>query len=92
MTKALEILGAFDIDGKGTVVIGVPEIEESRISKGSAICLRRAGQDDSSFEVIDRELMRNDRSPHKPRSLALLISREHLASAIPRGSEVWLQA
>jgi hypothetical protein len=92
MTKALEILDAFDIEGKGTVIIGLPEIEESRIPKGSTIYLCRAGYDDSSFEVLGRELMRNDWSPHKPRSLALLISHEHLASAIPRGSEVWLKS
>jgi hypothetical protein len=92
MTKVLEILDVFDIEGKGTVIIGVPQIEESRVPQGSAICVRRSGQDDSSFEVLDRELMRNDWSPDKPRSLALLISREHLAKTIPRGSEVWLKS
>ena len=92
MTKALEIHDAFDIEGKGTVIIGAPVIEESRIAKCSAICLRRPGQDDSSFEVLDRELLRNCWSQDKPRDLGLLISREHLASAIPPGSEVWLKS
>jgi hypothetical protein len=91
MTKAFEILDAFDVEGKGTVIIGVPEIDESQITVGSIVCMKRTGQDDFDAEVLDRELMHNSWSPHKPRSLALLISRDFLASSIPRGSEAWLK-
>jgi hypothetical protein len=89
--KVLETFDAFDIEGKGTVVIGFPQIDESQVPIGVTISLRRAGHEDSSFDVLDRELMRNDWSPHKPRPLALLISRQYLASTIPPGSEIWLQ-
>lgn len=92
MTKVLTILDVFDIAGKGTVIIGVPDIEETRVPKGSSVLLRRAGCEDARFEVLDRELMRNDWAPHKPRSLALLISRDYLAEVIPSGTEVWLDA
>lgn len=85
------IQDAFDADGKGTVIIGIPEIAESRIVKGSVIFLRCPAQDDSSIEVLDRELMRNCWSPDKPRALALLISRKRLAASIPRNSEVWVE-
>jgi hypothetical protein len=91
MQKLFNIHDVFDIEGKGTVIMGVSEIGESEVALGTPVCVRNASAVMFEGSVLDKELMRNCFSPEKPRSLALLISREHVGGSIPRGAEAWLK-
>jgi hypothetical protein len=92
MSRVFSIADKFTLPKKGVVFTGepFPEAENCRLAEGAIISVRTDGKEVLSAPMLGFELMRNTWSPHKPRTMAVLIGEEFAAHVIPERAEVWV--
>ncbi len=90
MERIFAVLDLFEIPEKGLVLTGVPEDDSKSIHEGSTVMLKRPDLPDLVTVALGFELMRNCWSPHKPRSMALLVPIKVGLENVPLRSEVWV--